>query len=313
MVRRLFLLAIILALLTPLCAQVDALAGEPMPLGPAIYISTLNPSNAHVSVTADSVGHVTFHANVTVDKPPLIGTVMVNLDGKTNTGWTTVVSPQSIPFTSSSTVEITISVVVPQATPIDEIGRTEVHGLATYPGGSKSATSTGTIVVDQYFGCALNATPRLGTGNPQVFKIEVFNKGNGLDSFSLSVLAREALSQAGLSFYFYAITTEKIPMDENQTVKIRVSYDANAAPGKKDFYVRAISDGSKNVGNDSVFIDCLLTIDVQPLSSPQGMSLGIAAGAIIVAVGVTLFVAKKKGKLKFGKKAKDANKDPKEK
>jgi hypothetical protein len=313
MARRLFIFAMLFALLVPVCSPVNALTGDPMPLMPTLYISSLDPPTAHATVSSDSVGHVTFHANVTVDKPPLIGTVMVNLDASTSTGWPTVVSPQSIPFTTSAVVQITVTVVVPQATPITSVGRTTVSGLATFPGGSKSATSSGTVQVNQYYSCALNATPKLGTGNPQVFNIKVRNAGNGDDSFGLYIQVPEALSKAGLTLAFDTPKTQKLQVDANQTVKLTVKYGPSAASGKKDIYVRAISDGAKALGNDSVFTDVLLTIDVQPLSGPQGTSLGIVAGVIIVAVGVTLFVAKKKGKLKFSKKAKDASKDPKEK
>jgi hypothetical protein len=319
MARRLFILAMMLALLLPMLSSANALAGDPMPLRPTLTISTLDPPETHVTVTPDSIGSATLHANVTVDKPPMIGTVMVTLDGSTSTGWPTVVSPQTIPFTSPATVAITITVVVPQATPTTSIGKLVVSGLATYPGGSTTATSSATVLVNQYYRCSINATPKLGIDNPQEFKLDVYNRGNGEDTFSLSILAREALSKAGLSVTVETTKTQKIPQDENQTVRVTVSYGASASSGKKDIYVRASSDGAKNAGNDSAFMDVLVTIDVRPLSGTSGMSIGIVAVVVIVAVGVTLFVAKKKGKLKFGKKAKDApkakdtNKDPKEK
>ncbi len=306
-------------------SPVNALAGDPMPLRPTLIISALDPAETHVTVTPDSIGSATLHANVTVDKAQVVGTVMVTLDGSTSTGWPTVVSPQTIPFTSPATVAITITVVVPQATPSSSIGRLVVNGLATYPGGSAAATSSATVLVNQYFRCSINATPKLGIDNPQEFKLEVYNRGNGDDTFSLSILAREALSKAGLSVALETTKTQKIHQDENQTVRVTVSYGTTASSGKKDFYVRASSDGAKNTGNDSAFMDILLTIDVRPLSGTAGMSIGIVAAIIIVAVIVTLFVAKKKGKLRFGKKRKEpekatktettglSKKDPKEK
>jgi uncharacterized membrane protein len=307
MARRLFMFAMIFVLLASMNSPVNALTGDPMPLKPTLTISVMNPPDASVTVSAESVGSVTFHANVTVDKPPL-GTVMVSLDGSTSTGWPTVVSPQSIPFTASATVEISITVVVPQATPATSVGHVVVNGLATYPGMSSSATSSATLLVNQYFGCALNATPRNGIENPQTFNLFIRNSGNGEDSFSLSILVQEALSKAGLSFSFEATKTQKLQQDTNQTVKVTVKYGPTAASGMKDFYVRAISDSAKAAGNDSAFSDVLLSIDVRPLSGTTGLSIGIVAVVIIVAVVVTLFVAKKKGKLKFGKKTKEAPK-----
>ena len=304
MARRLFMFAMIFVLLAPMYSPVNARTGDPMPLKPTLTISTLDPPTAYVDPTADSIGSVTFHANVTVDKPPL-GTVMVSLDGSTSTGWPTVVSPQSLPFPTSATVEISITVVVPQATPATSVGHVVVNGLATYPGVSSSATSSATLLVNQYFGCALNATPRQGTENPQTFKLLIRNYGNGEDSFSLSILVQEALSKAGLSFSFEATKTQKLQQDTNQTVKVTVKYGPTASSGMKDFYVRAISDGAKAAGNDSAFTDVLLTIEVKLLSGTAGISIGIVAVVIIVTVVVTLFVAKKKGKLRFGKKTKE--------
>jgi uncharacterized membrane protein len=143
----------------------------------------------------------------------------------------------------------------------------------------------------------------------------ISNAGNGDDTFSPNIQVQAALEKAGLSFSFETTKTQKLAMGSNQTLKLTVKYGATAASGKKDFYVRVTSDGAKNAGNESGFTDILLTIDVKPLSGPQGMSIGLLAGAIIAAVGVTLFVAKKKGKLRTGKTAKDVpkEKDPKEK
>ena len=309
MTHRLFILAMMFVLLAPFCSPVNALTENPTALKPTLTISTLDPPQGHAPVTSESVGSVTFHANVSVEKNQFVGTVMVELDGSTSTGWTTVVSPQTIPFTNPATVEITITVVVPQSTPASLIGRVVVNGLATYHTGSISATSSAMVLVDQYFGCALNVSPRQGTGNPQTFEIFIRNTGNGEDSFSLSILVPEALSKAGLSLSFETTKTQKLQPEANQTIKLTVKYGPTAASGNKDFYVRTISNGAKAAGNDSAYTDVMMTINVQPLSGPVGMSIVGGIVAIIVVVGVILFIAKKKGKLRFRKRAKDLPKE----
>lgn len=295
---------LVLLLMTAICPSVLASVGGPMPLKPTLMISALDPQSIIVEVSATSLGTATFHATVTVDKPPAIGTVMVQLDANTDTDWPTIVVPSNILFTSPGTVQITVTVNVPEATSSTLIGKVTVTGTATYPGGMAEASSSGTVTVKQYYLCTLRPPNLLGTDNPQTFGIAVKNSGNGEDSFEISLPFQEAIAKAGLSVSFDKATTGKLAQDVNLTIHMTVSYGPSAAAGKKQIYVRATSTGSKSGGNDTYYADTIITIDVQPWHGTSGISLGVVVLVIVIIVVVVLFYAKKKGKLRFRRKQK---------
>jgi len=303
--RSLIVAILVLLLMTAICPSVLASVGGPMPLKPTLMISALDPQSIIVEVSATSLGTATFHATVTVDKPPAIGTVMVQLDANTDTDWPTIVVPSNIPFTSPGTIQITVTVNVPEATSSTLIGKVTVTGTATYPGGMAEASSSGTVTVKQYYLCTLRPPNLLGTDNPQTFGIVVKNSGNGEDSFEISLPFQEAIAKAGLSVSFDKTTTGKLAQDVNFTIHMTVSYGPSAAAGKKQIYVRATSTGSKSGGNDTYYADTIITIDVQPWHGSAGISLGAVALVIIIIVVVMLY-AKKKGKLRFKRKPKPA-------
>lgn len=270
-----------------------------MPLRPTVTLSEMDPPERTAEVSFDSIGTAMFSATVTVEKPPAVGTVMVQLDGSTSTGWVTVVSPQSIPFTASGSVGITITVVVPQATPSSIVGRVTVSALGTYPGGSSSDTTSATVRVKQYYRIQMDCSPKVGMENPQTFAINVSNRGNGEDSFKFSLPFQEAMGKLGLTIDFEQASTKPLTQDTNDTIHVTVSYGSSAPSGSKQIYVRATSSASIASGNDSVYKDIVVVINVQPWHGTAGVSLGVVALIIIIVVVVVLFVAKKKGKLRF--------------
>jgi uncharacterized membrane protein len=183
---------------------------------------------------------------------------------------------------------------------------------------TNTASSTGTVKVKQYYGCLLNITPTTGNDNPQTFNIKVTNNGNGNDSFELDVPLQAALTKVGLSVAFDRTTTGKLAMGGKITINLTVSYGPSAGPGKKEIYVRCTSTASKSSDNGTVFTDAMTTIDVQPWHGTSGISLGVIALVIVIIVVIVIFIARKKGKLRFGRKPKPAvaksnTKDPKEK
>lgn len=282
-------------------------------MGVTLMISVMNPSAQTAEVTATSPTTVTFTATVTVDKPPLIGTVMVTLEASASTGWPTTVSPQSIPFKSPGTVQATVTVTVPQQTSSDLIGAIILNGLATYPGGTASATSSATVQVGQYYKCQLNATPTLGTENPQTYDLKITNAGNGNDSFELALVDQAVISKAGLTVTLDKVKTGNLAQGGNETVHVKVSYGAGASSGKHEFSIRATSVGSKTGSNETATKDVVLSIDVQPWKGQAGTTFGLIAVVIIVVVIAVVFLAMKKGKLRLKKKAKEAPKAPSEK
>jgi len=275
---------------------------------PTVSITPLEPQEAYVTVTEKDVGSATFKATVSVDKPP-IGIVMVQIDGSTSTGWPTVVSPQSIPFTSSGDLEITITVTVPQATPCTSVGNVMVSVVATYPGGSTNAQSSGIVKVHQYFDAVLNIDPALGVENPQHFKIMVKNKGNGQDTFELTLPFNALDSKNGITTDIQKPRTSTLQTDNNESLEVVAQYGPTAPVGKYKFIVRVTSQGSVNSGNNTFSADYPLYLEVSPVIGQSGVSVSLIAIAIFAVVGVVAFFVynRKKKKRLLTEKAKGAN------
>jgi len=197
-------------------------------LKPTLQISTMNPQSREVVVSPSSIGSASFSATVSVTKPPAVGIVMVQLDGSTSTGWPTVVSPQSVPFTAPGDLQITITVVVPQATPTSSIGKVTVSGLATYPGGSAAGQTSATITIVQYFRIqpqAQQSFVQIGPGGRAVMALDLYNRGNGLDTITIEFTNIKELSKKNWVVSANSYDVSNVPQDEYNTIKISIQAD----------------------------------------------------------------------------------------
>jgi hypothetical protein len=260
--HQLNVIILLVAFIMPLWAPVSAQG----PTVISLTLSSMSPSSQEVMVTPSSIGDATFNLTATVEMPPLIPmTVMVTLDGSTSTGWPTVVSPQSIPFTTANSVQITITVVVPQATPTSSIGKVIVSGLATYPGGSKTATSSAVVTVHQYY----RVQPMANNQNVTTINdtlsmvLSIYNRGNGIDQFDIELTNRADLEAKGLSVEFNQTRTFSVPQDEYCVILITVSYDGSKRPIKEPLNILVTSVGAKNA-NEPVSKSIILMVKFEP-------------------------------------------------
>jgi hypothetical protein len=215
-----------LMLSTVLMACAPTALGQGVHLKPTLQISSLNPQSREVTVTPSSIGSATFSASVSVSKPPAVGTVMVTLDASCSTGWPTVVSPASIPFTSGGSVQISVTVVVPQATPTSSIGKVLVNGLGTYPGtNTNPATAAATVTITQYFRIqpqSLQSFVTIGPGGQAVLSLDLYNRGNGLDTIDIEISNLKDLSKKNWMVTASAYEVSNVVQDEYQTIKLQV-------------------------------------------------------------------------------------------
>jgi hypothetical protein len=271
---------------------------------PTVIISALEPQEAYVTVTKDDGGSVSFKATVTVDKPP-IGTVMVQIDGATSTGWPVVVTPQSIPFTKSGDVDINITVTVPQATPCTNIGNVLVNVMASYPGGSTTAQSGGTVKVHQYFDAIVKNDPSIGVENPQHFNILVKNNGNGQDTFEISLPFNALDRKNGISIDIQKPRTGLLEIDGNESLEVVAKYGPTAPVGSYKFIVCVTSLGSVNSGNNTFSANYPIIIKVSPVTGQSGVTVSMITIAVLIVVGIVAFIVYKKRKGKRFFKAKE--------
>ena len=246
-----------------------------------------------------------FKTTLTVEKPPM-GMVMVQLDGSTSTGWTTTVDPQSIPFTKSGSLEISIAVVIPQATPVMSAATLMVNALATYPGGSAASSTTGTIQIRQYFKGSMNLTPELGLGNPQHYIIAVYNKGNGNDSFNIRLPDGGEVSKKGFLVALSKTETGIIIQDGHENLELVVEYGPTTLAGRHSIRILIESVGSLKDGGTPFRTESVVQIEVNPITGKSGQTVSIIAIAMISIVGVVvLLVVRRRRFMDFFKSMKE--------
>lgn len=196
-----------------------------MSLQPTLTISPLNPDAREVVVTPSSIGSASFSGTISVTKPPAVGIVTVQLDGSCSTGWNTVVSPQTVPFTAPGDIQITVTVVVPQATPTSSIGKVLISGIASYPGGTKSASSSATVTVIQYFRInpqSQNPFVVMSPGTQAILTLDLYNRGNGLETMVIDFTNLKKLQDKNWVITPSTYQVDNVPTDEYDTIKITI-------------------------------------------------------------------------------------------
>jgi uncharacterized membrane protein len=151
--------------------------------------------------------------------------VSVALYAACSTGWPIIVSPPTIPFNTPGFSPITVTVVVPQATPASLIGKVTVQAIATYPGGETGAVSTAVVTVMQYFRLApqsMQAFMQIPPGSQTTLSLDIHNRGNGMDTMSITINNLQELKTTGWSVAASAYAIGPIPMAEYETFKITV-------------------------------------------------------------------------------------------
>lgn len=269
---------------------------EQFSLRPTLTISPLDPQSAQANVTAKDGATVTYTGTVTVTKPP-VGTVTVYLDGETSSGYLMTVEPSTIPFTSPGTVAFTAVVMVPQGASANGTTKVMVAGIASYPGGSRSAYSTATLEIGQYFDMELLVIPVKKTGNPQEFNIVIRNTGNGNDTFSLSFPDTKDLENDGFDLSVSNHRSEELMPNGNGTIKVKIGYGVSTPSGKRSIKVRVTSDSSK-AGENETYKDVLINMDVEALGGGSTESFmligGIVASIVILVLAVVLIMKRRR-------------------
>jgi hypothetical protein len=278
-----------------------ALAQQRMSVQPTMKISPLNPQWQEVKVSPSALGSAMFTAIVTVTKPPAVGRVVVQLDASCSTGWTVVVSPPVVPFTAPGDTAITVTVVVPQATPSKLVCRLGVYGTATYPGGATTAASSGVVSVSQYF--RLNPQSQqpflmLKPGSQATLQLDIYNRGNGPDTVSIEITNLRYIKRIGWTVASSAYSIESVRTGEFDSMRITVkpkkpwllSYK-NGDVGFIDLKVKSDHAEMKGVLIEKNFVFAILQ---------QGWYIpGYDITFVVMAFGmVAAFMARKRGLLK---------------
>jgi hypothetical protein len=223
-----FLVAIFLVsgifgyMLTPIPVVEEAEAA-PNPI-PVLSLA-LHPTNLQAKVTQSQLGAVAFGGNATVDKIQGIERVTVQLTAIVNTGWAVVVSPQTMVFVNPDTQRFMVSVIVPPATSSLLTGNVIVTGSAKAPGlAPVLSAATGVVTVAQYFKLRIEAESPLRQVKPGELTynvVNVYNDGNGMDTFELEIENNEDLVKKQFTVLLGS-TDITVLQDEYQPVRLTV-------------------------------------------------------------------------------------------
>ena len=184
-----FMVSVFFGFAVPHLPVVEEADAAPNPI-PILSIS-LFPSQLRATVTQSQLGAVTFGGNVTVDKMNYLERVTVTLQAVVNTGWPVVISPTTIAFIAPRTEKFSVTVIVPPAQSSLITGSVIVTGTARVPGLSPIVSqATAVVTVAQYFKLRIEAEAPLREVKPGEITfnvVNVYNDGNGLDTFELEI------------------------------------------------------------------------------------------------------------------------------
>jgi hypothetical protein len=300
--RTMLLLAMFLfASIAPIAQSAPYTPPNPSQIKPTLIISALEPQAQNATVSSTTGTTMTYTADITVTKPPLV-TVTVKLSASCSASFPTTVTPDSITFTQTSTVAITVTVVVPAKAPMSNNIVVMVTGVATMPGLSMTAVSSAILGISQYYEITAKAQTIKGSGNPQEFRIDVNNNGNGNDSFSLDIVDKAALEKDGYQFIFSALTLYNIAPNGNASFKLRVTYGLSTPSGKHDIKVKITSLNSTTGAEKPCVIEVPVSVNVGAFGG-GGSQTYLVAGLIVLIVIIALMLAvmvRRRARVKVG-------------
>jgi hypothetical protein len=298
------LLALFLfASIAPVAQSATYTPPVPDQMKPTLMISALEPQNQNATISSTTGTTMTYTADITVTKPPLI-TVTVKLTSSCSANFPTTVTPDSITFTQSSTVAITVTVIVPAKSPMSNNIVVTVTGLATMPGLSITAMSSAILGISQYYEVAAKVETLKGSGNPQEFRIDVNNVGNGNDTFSLEIVDKAALEKEGYQFIFSTLALSDIAPNGNTSFKLRVTYGLSTPSGKHEIRVKITSMNSTVGAGKPYAVEVPVSVNVGAFGG-GGSQTYLVAGLIVLIIIVAFMLAvmvRRRARIKGGAK-----------
>lgn len=216
---------------------------------PALSIS-LSPLVLEATVSESSMGQAEFNGTVTVDKRA-DQNVTVQLTATADNRWQVSLSPSRMVLTSSSSQNFSVIVRVPQATPA-AAGRLRIEARATGEGYDLHAGANATVTVRPYIRVMIESDVpyvELAPGGTARFTMKVWNNGNSIDSFNISIDNIQDLKNDGWSVTLnpdnvtglapgepaYVNITAKAPMDwvlwTSEPTMIVLTAESQDAPG----------------------------------------------------------------------------------
>jgi hypothetical protein len=197
---------------------------------PTVSIKLTETSKA-ANVGPGEIGVVTFTGEVQVTKNQATR-VVVSLAAEDTWG-SAVVSPSSLLFASDGTQPFGVSVRASPRESFSTQGKVTVTGRwSMYPGGlsgpaNPQAGAEGRIDINQFFKFTLRATSKAfqetAPGAPVTFSLTIQNRGNFMDTFTVSITNYERLSKKHFEVTASQYNIEILENPAEEPVRIQVN------------------------------------------------------------------------------------------
>ena len=221
---------------------------------PVLTLS-LSPPQLQAKVTNAVSGSVIFSGNATVEKLSApVERVTVSLS--VTCMWPAIIDRATMVFTvSNRPQEFHVTVVVPPKTSSKEVGTLTVSGNAKAPGlALVTSSASAVITVAQFFKLSIGSDMPLKEVKPSKFTfgtINVYNEGNGLDSFELEVDNIKDLSKKEFNIIIER-TAVNIDQDEYKQIKVTIQTPQKWRGYAKDFQIITIKVTSAEARNNQI-------------------------------------------------------------
>jgi hypothetical protein len=243
---------------------------------------------------------LTFHGNITLAHPlyvpgktTVITPVVEFPDGVTP--WETNINPPALSFTSQGTQNFTVQLTVPTGLLATDLFRLVFSATTDDLVLVTIVDDDGLVSIAQYYiiNRQFSTEPiKVKQGQAVDFNLTLINKGNGADTFSLSISNEDEL--AFFKVYVFFEQSKRVQPDAEVRISFRVEADDGARVGEFQLNVTIRSDESRtDVDHAEVVNGAEFTIVVQPsiISSIKDYWYVVAIAVVAIAgVGILLKV-----------------------
>ncbi|MEM2869918.1 MAG: choice-of-anchor T family protein [Thermoplasmata archaeon] len=252
----LFARAAAILMLTVLLLGIIPLSEAAINPVPALSIR-LDTSSLEARVSESAQGTAPFTGSVSLDKLP-VERVVVDLTVSTDTGWAAAITPSTMVFTSTQPQSFSVTVIVPQATPVTPTGTLTITGRAQGGGFQDTTTTTGTIVVAPYYRLQIESDApyrEIAPGSQTFYSFKVWNQGNAIDSYELEIVNLKDIVGKGWTVTLSTTQIARVNAGEYRVVKITAQAPRTPTVWKNEptmITVRATSLGARETGQQLV-------------------------------------------------------------
>ena len=262
---------------------------------------SLSPETAWAEVTSSLPAFVEFSGEVRTETTDGI-VPTVSLSSSTDIGWPTSVIPGPEFQTDALVKTFKVRVTVPQGTDSDIQAQVVVNGRVDIGGLTSTAESRARLNVSSYY-CATVECERphqtIGPGDHETFEYKVYNRGNTLEAYSVTIANRKELEQKGWTLNLSLAIGRVFPGGYGR-FNVRATPPRDWSVYKDETTAIKVNVTSKNNASSPVFYSGQLpaTVRVRGYNTPGVVLFSTTLLLLVAAGSVALYVRFRRGRRK---------------